>query len=226
MVWTAGINSSGDEILVTRSSAGIDYRSDSYPLIHLQCRRWVENTHNYLALILLQRNEVVITITDDPASPNLGNILLGSTVPSTAYNSFAALTSVGSGSAAGGSSGGSVVTSTTFTRSGGLNILDTGFDIPLSGRTRRFVSTNLTANLYFVQIHDSATPLISGALPSAAEIYQLPPNATLALTCADLGEYGTVFGVNPRIALSTTFGVYTPVNAVAAQTISFFIESL
>lgn len=98
MVWTAAINSSGNEIVITRNSEGIDYRSDSYPLGHLQCRKWVENTRNYLALILLERNEVVITITDDPASPSLGNTLLGSASPVAAYTSFTALSASGSSS--------------------------------------------------------------------------------------------------------------------------------
>jgi hypothetical protein len=98
MVWTAAINSSGNEIVITRNSEGVDYRSDSYPLGHLQCRKWVENTRNYLALILLERNEVVITITDDPASPSLGNTLLGSASPVVAYTSFTALSASGSSS--------------------------------------------------------------------------------------------------------------------------------
>jgi hypothetical protein len=112
------------------------------------------------------------------------------------------------------------------TRTGGFNLLNAGFDLPLYGRTRRIVATNRTANLYFLQIHDSATALVLGAVPLAAEVYQLPSNATLPFTVADLGAEGTLFGVNPRLALSTNFNTYTPLSAVAANFISLFVESI
>jgi hypothetical protein len=111
-------------------------------------------------------------------------------------------------------------------RTGGFNLLNTGFDLPLYGRTRRIVATNRTATLYFMQIHDSATALTTGAVPLAAEVYQLPASATVPFTVADLGEFGTVFGTNPRLALSTTFNTYTPLSVVAAGQISLFVESI
>jgi hypothetical protein len=111
-------------------------------------------------------------------------------------------------------------------RSGAFNVLNTGFDIPLYGRTRRIVSTNRTATLYYWQIHDSANAIAPGAVPGAAEVYQLPAGSTLPFTIADFGQNGTVLGVNPRLALSTTFNIYTPLSAVAANTISYFVESL
>jgi hypothetical protein len=111
-------------------------------------------------------------------------------------------------------------------RSGSFNLLNTGFDIPLYGRTRRIVATNTTATLFYLQIHDSAIALVNGAVPVAAEVYQLPANATVPFTVADLGEHGTVFGVNPRLALSTTFATYTAPATLAANTVSLSVESL
>jgi hypothetical protein len=111
-------------------------------------------------------------------------------------------------------------------RKGGFNLLNTGFDIPLYGRTRRIVSTNRTATLYFWQIHDSPVAIGAGAVPVAAEVYQLPATSTLPFTVADFGEHGTILGANPRIVLSTTFATYTPLSAVLTGNLSYFVESL
>jgi hypothetical protein len=111
-------------------------------------------------------------------------------------------------------------------RKGTFNLLNTGFDIPLYGRTRRIVSTNRTATLYFWQIHDSPVAIVAGAVPVAAEVYQLPATSTLPFTVADFGEHGTILGANPRLVLSTTFATYTPLSAVLANNISWMVESL
>lgn len=114
----------------------------------------------------------------------------------------------------------------TSRRTGAFNLLNTGFDIPLYGRTRRLAVSNRTGLLHFLQFHNSATPLVAGAIPLAAEVYHLPANATLSLGANELGELGTVFGADPRLAISTTFATYTPVTLAPANSFSYFVETL
>lgn len=164
MVWTAAISSSGNEILVTRSSGGIDYRSDSYPLAHLRCRKWVEKTSNYLSLILLDLNETVITITDDPASESIGNTLLGTALPLVAYNSFTALVAAG-----GSTSASEAAVVATATNTAEANTLQTEANVTLGSILSELTNTKTFGDLvvqdsnktYFIrkEVYDQTTEL-------------------------------------------------------------------
>lgn len=104
-----------------------------------------------------------------------------------------------------------------------FNSINLGIDLPIYGRVRRMIANNRTTNLLFLQIHDKATPVVNGNIP--IEIYQLP-TATLSFSVADFDNGGTILGaaINPRVAISTTFSVYTAPVSIAAGELHFFAE--
>jgi hypothetical protein len=111
-------------------------------------------------------------------------------------------------------------------RTGRFNLLNTGFDLPLIGRTRRIVATNNINTVYFLQVHNSSgTAVPNSTVP--LETYRLNGNSTFVLGAADLGTDGTVLGQSsPRLTLSTSFATYTPLSAVAANSIGLFVEHI
>ena len=113
----------------------------------------------------------------------------------------------------------SIPTIDNLVRSGGISTI---VDLPISGRARRVVVNNRSASTIFLQVHDKVTALSTGDIPSA-EIYPVVANGVVVLSTADLSQYGTKLGDNPRLGLSSTFDTYTPISP--ANT-SIFVETL
>jgi hypothetical protein len=112
MTWTAALSSSSLDVVVTRTTDGVVYRTDVYPLERLQCRYWTEQQRSYTSLIY-DRIEEVIKITSEATNPNFGNQIFGSAAPVAAYNNF--ITASGSNGATAASAANQLAANATLT---------------------------------------------------------------------------------------------------------------
>lgn len=102
---------------------------------------------------------------------------------------------------------------------GGFNVSD----LPIFGKVRQVVANNQSTVKMFLQVYNKATALVPADVP-LAKVFPIAPGGVVALTAADLGEFGTLWGVNPRVAISTTFSTYTAPAVVAAPNQTFALN--
>lgn len=102
---------------------------------------------------------------------------------------------------------------------GGFNVTD----LAIFGKVRQVVANNQSTVNLFLQVHNKATALAQGDTPNS-KVFPIVPGGVVALTAADLGEFGSLWGTTPRIAISTTFSTYTAPVLVAPPNQTFALN--
>lgn len=105
------------------------------------------------------------------------------------------------------------------TLAGGFNITD----LAIWGRPCTIVANNNGSTLLWLQVHDSATALVAGAVPQFGKVFPIAAKGIVALGAADL-DASISWGSNPRLAISTTFSTYTAPALVAAPNQTFALN--
>jgi hypothetical protein len=80
--------------------------------------------------------------------------------------------------------------------------------VPVGKKIFRVFITNGNTTTLFIQFHSSATPLVTGSVPTAGFILRVPANSTSGWNEKDFGSSGELF-TNLRIGISTTFVNFT-----------------
>lgn len=104
---------------------------------------------------------------------------------------------------------------------GGFNFSD----LAVPGQLRSVVANNNGTTKIFLQVHNKALALAPGDIPQAGRVYPVVAGGVVALTVADLGDLGSSWFPNTRLALSTTFSTWTSPAAVGTPNQTFSLNA-
>lgn len=88
----------------------------------------------------------------------------------------------------------------------------------------RVAITNTSATVIFLQFHNTALAIATGAVPNLGMIIRVPAGSTLVLDETTFGDSGELISNNTRIGLSSTFGTYTALIAGTLASLSLNVK--
>jgi hypothetical protein len=88
----------------------------------------------------------------------------------------------------------------------------------------RVVVTNNSAAVAFLQFHNTALAIATGAAPNLGMVFRVPANSTFVLDETTLGTGGELISANTRVGLSSTFETYTAIVSGTLAQVSLNIK--
>ena len=80
---------------------------------------------------------------------------------------------------------------------------------------------NSTGAVAYLMVFLKPTALVTGDVPATGFALRVPANSTVGLYRGDLGEFGTIFGTNTRIGLSSTPATFTAISSTVGMALHY-----